>query len=251
MAPPGPHVLAVHTASAAPAAAARTAAPRHDVPTARHVQGIRAFAITLLATLLATLLPSAARAHPHSWIDVRSAVLFADDGRVTGIEQQWTFDELYTSYVVEEMGGGKKPSPKVVSQFASKVIANLEPFRYFVDVTVDGKPVKPARVTQYVSEMRGQRLWLRFVLPLASPIDPRRHATAFSVYDPTYYIAMEHADLRAVSLTGAPSAACQPALERTTPSPSVLARAFSMDAGAPADDTLGRQFAQKVVLTCR
>jgi ABC-type uncharacterized transport system substrate-binding protein len=207
-----------------------------------------ALAVSLLAAL-STATP--AGAHPHSWIDVRSAVLFADDGRVTGIEQQWTFDELYTSYVVEEMGGGRKPSPKVVAQFASKVIANLEPFRYFVDVTVDGKPVKPARVTQYASEMRGQRLWLRFVLPLATPIDPRRQATAFSVYDPTYYIAMEHADLRAVSLTGAPPTACQPALERTTPAPSVLARAFSMDAGAPADDTLGRQFAQKVVLTCR
>ena len=225
--------------------------PRRAALATRHVQVIRAFALALLAGLLAALLPSAAQAHPHSWIDVRSAVLFADDGRITGIEQQWTFDELYTTYIVEEMGGGKKPSPKVAGQFASKVIANLEPFRYFVDVTVDGKPVKPARVTQYASEMRGQRLWLRFVVPLASPIDPRRQSTAFSVYDPTYYIAMEHADLRAVSLTGAPPAACQPALERTTPSPSVLARAFSMDAGAPADDTLGRQFAQKVVLTCR
>lgn len=221
-------------------------------PSARSQGWLARRLVTWLAALLVTLLPAIpAHAHPHSWIDVRSAVLFADDGRITGLEQQWTFDELYTSYVVEEMGGGKKPSAKVVSQFAPKVIANLEPFRYFVDITADGKPVKPARVTQYASEMRGQRLWLRFVVPLASPIDPRRQATAFSVYDPTYYIAMEHADLRAVSLTGAPSAACQPALERSTPSPSVLARAFSMDAGAPADDTLGRQFAQKVVLTCR
>lgn len=62
---------------------------------------------------------------------------------------------------------------------------------------------------------------------------------------------MEHPDTRAIRLTGAPPAACRSTLERATPGASVLARAFSMDAGAPAGDTLGRQFAQKAVLTCR
>lgn len=193
---------------------------------------------------------SAALAHPHSWIDVQSKLLFSPDGSLVAIEQQWTFDELYTSYVVEEMAGGKTASKQVVAQFAAKVIANLEPYGYFMDVRADGKAVRLARIRQYESELRGQRLWLRFVAPLAAPVDPMRQATTLSVYDPTYFIEMQHENDTAVNLGAAP-APCHAVLQRPKPGADSLARAFALDKDARPDETLGRQFAQTVVLACK
>lgn len=196
------------------------------------------------------LLAQAAHAHPHSWIEVRSTVNLAANGLVTSIQQEWTFDELYTTYVVEEMAGGKKATKAVVQQFAPKVIANLEPFGYFMDVRVDGKPVRLGPVRQYASELRGQRLWLKFVAPLSSPVDPDRHTVRFSVYDPTYYIDMQHRKPEDVSFSGS-ATPCKAALSRPQPGAALMARAFAMDKDAAVDDTLGQQFAQTVTLSCR
>jgi ABC-type uncharacterized transport system substrate-binding protein len=204
---------------------------------------------TALGTAL-LLAAGAVQAHPHSWIDVQSKLVFAADGLLVAIEEQWTFDELYTSYVVEEMAGGKTASPAVVRQFAAKVITNLEPYSYFMDVRADGKAIKLGKIREYQSELRGQRLWLKFVAPLATPIDPVHQSTAFSVYDPTYFIDMQHENDAAVSLVSAP-AACRTTLQRPTPGKDSMARAFAMDKNAAIDNTLGRQFAQKVVLACK
>ena len=222
-------------------------------PVATPFSGIARAARCLCRTALGAALllaASALQAHPHSWIDVQSKLVFAASGQLVAIEQQWTFDELYTSYVVEEMAGGQTATPAVVRQFAAKVIANLEPYGYFMDVRADGKAIKLGKISEYQSELRGQRLWLTFVAPLTTPVDPVRQSTALSVYDPTYFIEMQHENDAAVSLVAAPSA-CHTTLQRPTPGKDSMARAFAMDKTAAVDKTLGRQFAQKVVLACK
>ena len=41
------------------------------------------------------LAADAATAHPHVWVTMRSELVYAPDGAVTGIRQAWTFDDLF------------------------------------------------------------------------------------------------------------------------------------------------------------
>ena len=203
-----------------------------------------------LAGLLTIVLAGVAHAHPHAWIDVQSKLRFSSAGLVMAIDEEWFFDELYTGFVVEDMADGKKVTPQVVNGFGAKVIENLQPYGYFTTVTAGGKPVKLGTVTEFKSEMVGARLKLRFSIPLPTPVDPMAAPVKLSVYDPTYFIEMRHADAKAISLPGAP-AACRATLERAKPSESTMAKAFALDRDAKADDTLGRLFADTVAIGCR
>jgi ABC-type uncharacterized transport system substrate-binding protein len=205
---------------------------------------------SLAAGMLLALLAGMAHAHPHAWIDVQSKLRFSSAGLVMAIDEEWFFDELYTGFVVEDMADGRKVTPQVVSGFGAKVIENLQPFDYFTTVTAGGKPVKLGTVTEFRSEMVGARLKLRFSIPLPAPVDPAATPLKLSVYDPTYFIEMRHANDKAISLQDAP-AACRATLQRAKPSESTIAKAFALDKDAKADDTLGRLFADTVALGCK
>ena len=56
--------------------------------------------LLLLAGILA-LGASAARAHPHVWITASSKLVYAPDGSVSGVRHAWTFDDMYSTYVLQ------------------------------------------------------------------------------------------------------------------------------------------------------
>jgi len=215
------------------------------IGTHRLTRCLQAFTGMLLA-----LMAGVANAHPHAFIDVQSTLRFSSAGMVMAIEEEWFFDELYTGFVIEDMANGKKVTPQVVNGFGARVIENLQPFDYFTSLTAGGKKVKLGTVTEYKSEMIGKRLRLHFTIPLPAPIDPVAVPTKLSVYDPTYFIEMRFTDTKSIRLQDAP-AVCQAKLERAKPSESTISKAFAMDRGAAADDTLGRLFADTVALACK
>src|ERR1700730_4578265 len=55
------------------------------------------------------LTADAATAHPHVWVTMRSELVYAPDGAVTGIRQAWTFDDLFSTYATQGMKQKKKP----------------------------------------------------------------------------------------------------------------------------------------------
>ena len=61
----------------------------------------------LLVTLWVAATPLKAVAHPHAWIDLRSKILFDDDGRMTGLELEWLFGDFYSAYVLQDVLAGK------------------------------------------------------------------------------------------------------------------------------------------------
>ncbi len=207
------------------------------------------YATRLAVACMAWLAMASAHAHPHAWIEVRSTLVFSSTGMVMAIDEEWLFDELYTGFVIEDLADGKPVTQPVVDGFGAKVIENLTPFGYFTEVTAGGKAVKLAPVTEFRSEMVGERLKLRFTAPLAQPVDPVAVPLRVSVYDPTYFIEMRHPDPAAATLRDAP-AACRTRLERPKPSAALQSRALSMDRGAAPDNTMGKQFAEIVVVAC-
>lgn len=53
---------------------------------------------------LGCLLAGPGLAHPHVWIDTRIEVILNDANHATGVRIGWTYDDLYSLYIVGDMG---------------------------------------------------------------------------------------------------------------------------------------------------
>jgi ABC-type uncharacterized transport system substrate-binding protein len=204
----------------------------------------------LLASACIGLWPWVGHAHPHAWIDVHSTVLVSPDGRISAFREQWLFDDMYTAAVMNGMAADSPTGRATVGEFASEVMENLRPYGYFTKVIVDGASVPLVRATQFEGAMKKGRLQLSFTAPLATPVDPTDRHVAYEIYDPSYFIQMMHLPEQPPSIQGSTRRACHLKVTPPNPSPQDIARAYALDRGAQADDTLGDLFAEKVDIQC-
>lgn len=201
--------------------------------------------------LLAAAAASPAAAHPHAWIDLRSTVILDGEGRMTAIEQEWLFDEFYTMFVIDGLAESELQEAAVLKELTRGNLENLRDYDYFTEVRADGGRIGFETVEEYESELRGPRLWMRFVVPLQTPIDPASQTLSYSVFDPTFYIEILHLEGDVVAFRGSGSAGCFGEIVPPNPSPETVTLAQALDRDAAADDTLGRVFAERVEVTCR
>ncbi len=211
----------------------------------------RALCCTLLLAIAMAMLPKLAAAHPHAWIDLRSTVLLDENGHIVAIEQEWLFDEFYTVFVAEHMESTGDEEAAALSELAEANLENLRPHNYFTEVKLDGSLVATETVTEYDTELRNGRLWLRFVLPIANPVDASTKAFSFAVFDPTYYVEILHLEGEVVAFGGQTENGCFGLIVPPTPSPEMVMLAQALDRDAKPDNTLGSMFAERVEVTCQ
>ena len=192
-------------------------------------------------------------AHPHSWIDIKVSVQFDGEGRVAALKEIWLFDEVYTAFILD---GVKRPSGEILKKIADRIMVNLTPYGYFTHpAAVNGDRLKAGGVADVGAVLHdGKRFELDFTVRLAEPAVA--DGFSYSVYDPTYYIEMLHAEGGgAVTLEQAPPS-CGYRLVKPNPSMEAVLRASSLDRAAQAPETdgadgLGALFAERIVLQCR
>lgn len=114
-----------------------------------------------------------------------------------------------------------------------------------------GAKVALGTVSEFESELREGRLWMRFVVPLATPVDPTQRALAFAVFDPTYYIEILHLQGDVVAFRGAETGGCSGRIVPPNPTTEAVLLAQAMDRDATPDATLGSVFAERVEVMCR
>ena len=129
-------------------------------------------------------------------------------------------------------------------------LANLEEYHYFTDVRLDGRRLPLGRPAGAETGLRGQRLWLRFEVPLAEPVDPGSGRLTFAIYDPTYYIEILYLDGEFVTFTGPGADACFGEIVPPSPSMEAIALAAALDRTQSGGDGLGELFAETVVVEC-
>lgn len=209
----------------------------------------------LAACLVLAALATAARpagAHPHGWIDIEVEAVFDTDGRMLGLWQSWLFDEGYTAFVTEGTGtdADGQPAQALLDELLAENMANLAPYDYFTKVTLDEGRVGFAPVTEMSTRMAGDRLEIRFLLPFARPVALQGAALTYSVFDPTYFIEILHAQVQEpVRLADAPLD-CGHRLIPPRPTAEQVARAAMLDITESGDDGLGILFAETVHITC-
>ena len=165
--------------------------------------------LALFATA-ASMLSVPAQAHPHVWVTVESTALVGADTVVSGIRHKWTFDELYSSFAIQGLDkkGGNTPTREELKELAQLNIESLKEFAYFTFPQANGDKITLKPPVDYYLEAKDGLLSLYFTLPLEKPVAANTSPLAFSVYDPSYFIAFQFAKDKALTLAPGAPAGC-------------------------------------------
>jgi ABC-type uncharacterized transport system substrate-binding protein len=194
-----------------------------------------------LAMALATLpcLGAApAAAHPHVWISVRTMLLYAPGG-FTGLVQSWTFDQAYTSMAIEGLDKNKdgRYDREELAELAKVNIEGLKDFAYFTTARVQGQEIKFREPSDYWLEHKDGALSLHFNLPFTEPVAVEAKGLAYTVQDPTFFIAFDLAKTDPARLAPGAPAACK----------LIVGGAKGDDNAAALSDAFAKQFGSVAV----
>jgi ABC-type uncharacterized transport system substrate-binding protein len=166
---------------------------------------IRRLAGLLVLAGIFALGASAARAHPHVWITASSELVYAPDGSVSGVRHAWTFDDMYSTYVLQGIETKTKGvySREELEPLAQTNVESLHEFGFFTFAKADGKKAKFQEPVDYFFEYKDSLLTLHFTLPLATPVKSKE--LVVEVYDPEFFIDFKFADKDPITLAGAPA----------------------------------------------
>ena len=164
-----------------------------------------------LGGLAVAVMPSAADAHPHVWIDYELTVMFAK-GRLTAVHQEWSFDEDFTAAVLRDIVGGqgavKKLTPGDVAKIEKNAFSNLKNYDYFTHIFVGSGKVGVSEVKDFKAHLAGPKLIYDFTVPLAQPVDAKAQPVGIGIWDDTYYVDVGPAQGQMPKLEGDGSASC-------------------------------------------
>ena len=205
-----------------------------------------------LCGLFLGLFGTSAHAHPHVWVEAREQILFDKAGLLTGIHNDWVFDDMYSAFAVQGLEhGGKPASAADLAPLAKTNVESLAEFAYFTYAKVNGRLLKFGAPVDYALEERpDKRVVLHFTLPLLQPTRTGRFMS-LQIYDPTYFVDFELAAQDPVQFADAPSG-CSKTVLGANPlvvqDGKEMAKAF--DTGLAPSDDFAVKMASRVIVAC-
>jgi ABC-type uncharacterized transport system substrate-binding protein len=193
-----------------------------------------------------------ALAHPHVFVAVKSVILFGPDGRVTGVRHSWTFDDMYSAFALQGLGGRSgKPAQKELDALAKVNVEQLEEAAFFTVVRAGGRRMEFAPAIDYRTTVDDKRiLTLHFTAPLKEPATAGR-AFTMQVYDPTYYVAFDLEKKNPITLSSAPAGCSINILQPPPLAPEYQARLNdSQGTNVSPGPEFGIKLAARVVVAC-
>ena len=207
---------------------------------------------SLILALAAFAAATAAQAHPHVWVTMRSELVYAPDGSVTGIRNHWTFDESFSVFAIQGLEGDGKGgfTRSALAPLAQVNVESLKEFDYFTFPTADGKKAPLSDpLPDYYLTYENPNLTLHFTLPFKTPVKTK--VLKIEIYDPTIFVDFSFAKDSPVSLVGAP-AQCKlkaQAAPGISPTQSMTLGEAFFNALSSAS-SFGKQFANRIEVDC-
>jgi len=206
----------------------------------------------LLAFGLLMTLAAPAAAHPHVWVTMRSELLYAPDGSVTGVRHHWAFDDMFSAFATQGL------QSKVKGQFTREELAplakvnveSLKEYAYFTYATADGKKAPLSDpLPDYWLDYKNAILTLNFTLPFKKPVKAKY--LKLEIYDPTIFVDFEFAKDSPVKLDNPPSG-CK--LDVVLPQEITVAQSQSLGEqffnSLSASQNWGERYANKILVNC-
>jgi ABC-type uncharacterized transport system substrate-binding protein len=204
---------------------------------------------TLMLAGMLALAAGQALAHPHVWITSTSKLIYAADGSITGVRHAWTFDDMFTSYVLQGIESKTKGvyAREELAPLAQTNVESLKEFGFFTFAKADGKKQKFQEPVDYFMEYKDGALTLHFTLPLNAPVKSKE--LALEVFDPTFFVDFKLADKDPVGLVGAP-ADCKFSFQRPNDG-AASAQGIDEQSFTNGDNAnFGAMFANKITVAC-
>jgi ABC-type uncharacterized transport system substrate-binding protein len=197
---------------------------------------------------------AAARAHPHVWVTVKSELVYAPDGTVTGVRHAWTFDDMFSVFATQGIESKKKGefTREELAPLAEVNVTSLKEYDFFTYAKANGKKIEfddPPAGYYLDFDPKDTVLTLHFTLPLKAPVKAKD--LALEVDDREFFVDFSFAEKDAVKLVGAP-AHCKLSVARPQEMSAALTQQFSQLGADQRDSslTIGTEFANKIIVKC-
>jgi ABC-type uncharacterized transport system substrate-binding protein len=201
---------------------------------------------------------SPASAHPHVWIEMRSDVVFNDQGQITAMNLMWTFDDAYAQMALDglDTNGDGVYSPSELDPLTRENIASLKDYGFFTVMRFNGQKQPFGEVTEFGQIWSNDKLQLHMQVPLKAPLDPTKGEFVAKIYDPDFFIAMDYAREEPVSVVGAMPKNCQLVVKPVATDAEVEQTRAMLSTKGPEwkpenDEDFGAIFAQPVIVQCK
>jgi ABC-type uncharacterized transport system substrate-binding protein len=214
----------------------------------------RMFSFILAACAGLAVATTAASAHPHVWVTVKSELLYAPDGTVTGVRHAWTFDDMFSVFATQGIEAKKKGefTREELAPLAEVNVTSLKEYDFFTQAMADGKKIEfdePPAGFYLVYNPKDTQLTLHFTLPLKEPVKAKD--LSIEIYDREFFVDFSFATKDPAKLVGAP-AKCRLAVGR----PAEMGAAMSQQLNQLGRDEkntslmLSAEFANKLSVKC-
>jgi ABC-type uncharacterized transport system substrate-binding protein len=209
---------------------------------------IRAAFLAILSLAFA----ASAMAHPHVWVTMHTELVYAPDGSITGVRQDWAFDDMFSAFATQGLESKTKGvfTREELAPLAKVNVESLKEYDYFTYVTADGVKA-PLTDPQpgYWLDYTNQILTLHLTLPLKTPVKAK--VLKIEIYDPTIFVDFEWAKDKPARVVNLPHG-CK--LDVVLPREMTYAegKALSEIPSDAANTTMawGAQFANKILVNC-
>src|SRR5262245_44336135 len=208
--------------------------------------------LTALAVLVAAA--GSAAAHPHVWVTMKSELVYAPDGSVTGVRQAWTFDDMFSVFATQGIEAKKKGefTREELAPLAEVNVTSLKEYDFFTQATANGKKIEfnePPAGYYLDFNPKDTVLTLHFTLPLKTPVKAKD--LTVEIYDREFFVDFSFAEKDPAKLVGAP-AQCK----LTVGKPQEMNAAMSQQLSQLGPDqkntalTIGAEYANKLSVKC-
>jgi len=195
-----------------------------------------------------------AKAHPHNWIDVVSIFVLDGQGKLQQLNQRWKFDPFYSLMTYADLMNEYGNAKTGLSETAESMVSNLKSYQYFSELYLDDVPVEIKVPFSSSLKAYGDDADMRLVLEMGFKFTPaldiQSKSVALRVYDPTYFIAMNHKTAENIKVTAKERFACKTSLDIPSPSQEVIDYALSLDRFQTETGGLGIHFAETALVDC-
>jgi len=202
-------------------------------------------------------------AHPHIFIDAKVEISIDEENRVTKLSQIWHFDPLFSATVLLDfdLNGNRELDKAEIDVLNQTIRSSLAEFDFFQSITANGRTLGLAEPDKLETVMQNQELYLTLENRPSMPLILERGGHyLFTLYDPTFYVAVDFTRDIDMTVTGLPDFCTHhmirpdgenllsQSLAELSESLSQRDEAFFEDPQASLD--LARELAPKLEVTC-
>ncbi len=195
-----------------------------------------------------------AAAHPHVFVDAEVG-FDTNASRLLSLHIAWKYDEFTTLALFDildlDADGDGVLNDEDLAKVASGETDWPEDYNGDVYLDADRRPIKLAKPTNASAKMRGDRIVVRFDLPLNEPLDLSFESAILRLYDPTYYYAYTATGIIDPAAGSSPCRATIVPFEADAATAALQKQLAALSREEmPEQANVGRLFADEIMLTC-